>query len=128
MLVALGLLHLAVTPLILHFIEQKDPPLAADWLTPPMLLNHVVVGVLLLPLGSLTFYAAPSAVLGNRWALVVIRTSALTVAMLPVILFLIMGNRYLSAPPFVGATITVCVAAFELLAAAFWPRSSVVAA
>lgn len=121
LLVGLGILHLAVTPIILHLIEQNVSAAVADWLTPPMLLNHVVVGILLLPLGFLTFYATSSAVLGERWALVVIRTSAIVVTMLSVTIFLLMGTRYFSAMPFVVATIIICVAALALLATAFWP-------
>ena len=124
MLIVLGILHLAVTPLIARFIGQNVTVASADWFTPPMLLNHVLVGILLLPLGILTFYASPSAVLGERWALVVTRTSAVTVAVLPVTLFSLMGTRYFEAIPFVVATTIVCIAALALLAAAFWPASS----
>ena len=123
MLTVLGILHLAVTPFIARLISENVTEEVAVWLTPPMLLNHVLVGILLLPLGILTFYAAPSAVAGERWALIVTRVSAITVATLPLVLFLMMGTRYFAAVPFVVATIIVCVAALTLLVAAFWPNS-----
>lgn len=123
MLTVLGILHLAVTPFIARLISENVTEAVAIWLTPPMLLNHVVVGILLLPLGILTFYAAASAVAGERWALIVTRVSAITVAALPLVLFLVMGTRYFGAIPFVVATMIVCVAAVALLAAAFWPKS-----
>ena len=122
LLIALGILHLAVTPIIAGLIRHNVPAKVADWLTPPMLLNHVIAGILLLPLGILTFYATTSAVLGERWALVVTRTSAITVATLPVVLFLLMGTQYFGAIPFVVATVIVCIAALALLAASFWPK------
>ena len=121
LLVILGGLHLAVTPMIVRFIERGATREAVAWLTPPMLLNHVVVGILLLPLGVLAFYAAPHAAAGARWALVVSRTIGLTVAALPVALFLLMGTAYFGALPFRVATIIACVASATLLAAAFWP-------
>jgi heme/copper-type cytochrome/quinol oxidase subunit 4 len=124
MLVVLGILHLAVTPFIARLITDNVTEAVGVWLTPPMLLNHVIVGILLLPLGILTFYAAPSAVARERWALIVTRVSAITVATLPLVLFLVMGSQYFSAIPFVVATIIVCVAALTLLAAAFWPNST----
>jgi hypothetical protein len=83
MLVVLGILHLAVTPIISGLIDRNVPPGAAEWLIPPMLLDLAVGGILLLPLGFLAFYAAPSAVLGERWAMVVTRTTSIAVAMLP---------------------------------------------
>ena len=123
MLTMLGILHLAVTPILARLIESNVPA-TADWLIPPMLLNHVVVGILLLPLGILTFYASPAAVLGERWALIVVRTTAVTVAALPVTLFVVMGTRYFGALPFAVATIIVTVAALTILLASLWPASS----
>ena len=77
-----------------------------------MLLNHVLVGVLLVPLGYLTLYAASDAVNGAPWARVVVRTTALAVVTLPIALFTLMGTRYyFDAPLFiVGAALTVVVA------------------
>src|SRR5215510_10831137 len=86
-----------------------------------MLLNHVLVGILLLPLGGLTAYAARSASQGVRWALIVCRTNAATVAMLPATLFMVMGTRYFTAVPFLIATAIVCAASLTPLVATFWP-------
>lgn len=119
-MLCLGLLHLAVTPIIARLVQRGAAADAVDWLTPPMLLNHVVVGILLLPLGVLVFYAAPHAASATRWAVVVTRTVAVTIAALPPTLFFLMGRRY-SAVPFQLATAIVCVASLILLVAAFWP-------
>lgn len=125
LLIALGVLHLAVTPSISRLIERSTSAAAAERLEPPMLLNHVALGILLLPLGALTFYAAPGAARGDRFALVVSRTSALSVAALPPTLFALMGARYFRAVAFQLATACVCVAAVGLLLAAFWPAPRV---
>jgi len=70
-----------------------------------MVLNHVLVGVLLIPLAYLTIYAAPHAVSGASWAQVVVRTTALSIATLPIALFALMGTRYyFDAPLFVVGT------------------------
>jgi hypothetical protein len=120
LLFALGLLHLAVTPLIARLVAGAALPTAVAWLTPPMLLNHVVVGILLLPLGARTTYAAPYSA---SWAKVVTRAVALAVATLPPTLFWLMGTRYFRAVPFQVATGILCVASLTLLAAAFWPNA-----
>jgi hypothetical protein len=121
LLVALGTLHLAVTPYIARLIQGNTSPEAAAWLIPPMLLNHVVVGILLLPLGGLTFYSARYAARGDRWAVAVSRASAGATAALPVVLFVLMGRRYFGAAPFVLATAILSAACLALLIAAFWP-------
>lgn len=117
MLVALGILHLAVTH---HIVELLDNN-AEAWLKPPMLLNHVVVGLLLLPLGALTYYAAADAAGGVNWAIVVCRTTAATVATLPLAVFALMGRAYFGAPAFLVATALVTASAIVLNFAAFWP-------
>jgi hypothetical protein len=121
LLIALGVLHLGVTPIIARFIQENVRAVNVEWFTPPMLLNHVVVGILLIPLGILIYYSASSAAIGERWALVVVRTSAIAIAFLPVSVFLLMGNRYVEAAPFFIAIVIVSVASVMLLVSAFWP-------
>jgi len=115
------MLHLAATPHIRQLVQGAALPAAADWLVPPMLLNHIVVGVLLLPLGFLTAYAAPHAARGEAWAIVISRCTALTIAPLPPTLFWVMGTRYFGAILFQVATGILCIGSVVLLVAAFWP-------
>jgi len=119
LLIALGIVHLIATPHIGSLVRHAASPASARWLTPPMLLNHIIVGLLLIPLGFLTAYAAPHAATGASWAQVIVRTSALSVATLPVVLLCLMGTRYyFDAPLFVlGASLTVIVAVTLLIVA-----------
>jgi hypothetical protein len=84
-----------------------------------MLLNHILAGLLLLPLGYLTFYAAPHSA---PWARVIVRTTALTVAALPLTLLALMGVRYFDAPLFVIGFVLVVAVSVTLLVAAFTTR------
>jgi hypothetical protein len=123
LLFGLGILHLGVTPFINRFVHSSSRPNAADWLAPPMLLNHIIVGILLLPLGYLTVYAAKDAAEGSSWAKTICRATAVTVATLPITLLVLMGGRY-DAPAFRIATGMVCLASVALLAASFWPQKT----
>src|SRR6266446_8114124 len=116
LLLLLGIVHLVATPHIAALIRHSVSQVATDNLIPPMLLNHILVGVLLLPLGFLTIYAAPHSA---RWAQVIVRTTALTVATLPLTLVALMGVRYFDAPLFVLGAVLVVAAAATLLVAAF---------
>jgi hypothetical protein len=80
LLIALGIVHLTATPHIAALIRQTANPRSVQWLTPSMLLNHILVGVLLLPLGFLTLYAAPYAISGSAWAKMTVRVNAVSVA------------------------------------------------
>jgi hypothetical protein len=119
LLLLLGIVHLAATPHISTLIRHSTSPGVADRLTPPMLLNHVLVGVLLLPFGCLMLYAAPHSATGVPWAQVLVRTTAVTVAALPVTLLALMGVRYFQAPLFVLGFALVTAAAVTLLVVAF---------
>src|SRR6267142_995459 len=116
LLLLLGIVHLVATPHIAALIRHSVSQSAADDLVQPMLLNHILVGVLLLPLGFLTFYAAPYS---DRWAQMIVRTTALTVATLPLTLLWLMGLRYFAAPLFVVGFFLVVAASLTLLLAAF---------
>ena len=63
--------------------------------------------------------AAPSSAAGLPWAQAIVRTTALTVATLPVTLLALMGVRYFDAPLFVLGAASVIAAAATLLVAAF---------
>lgn len=119
LLILLGIVHLVATPHIASLIRHSCSPEPAEVLIPPMLLNHVLVGVLLLPLGWLMLYAAPHSAARVAWAQVVVRTTAVTVATLPVTLLALMGFRYFDAPLFVLGAGLVTAAAVALLFAAF---------
>lgn len=122
LLLLLGIVHLVATPHIAALIRHSASQGVADNLIPPMLLNHILVGVLLLPLGFLTFYAASYS---DRWAQVIVRTTALTVATLPLTLLALMGVRYFDAPLFVVGFLLVVAASVTLLLAAFTgPRTT----
>src|SRR5258708_39347791 len=99
LLVALGALHLAVTPFIARFIQSSTSPTAAAWLMPPMILNHVGLGILLLPLGGLTFYAAPYAARVDLGGLRVTRKTRRSVAGRLVGLFEHLGAAEYGLPP-----------------------------
>jgi hypothetical protein len=57
-LILLGMVHLVATSHIVALIRHSASTAAADQLASPMLLNHILVGVLLFLLGYITIYAA----------------------------------------------------------------------
>ena len=118
LIVALGVVHLVATPFIAAMVRANVQPVTGEWITRPMLLNHIVVALLLFPLGGLTAYAARPAAAGERWALVVVRTATVTIASFLPTLVVIMGLRY-SAPLFLLAAAILLIATLVLIAAAF---------
>ena len=117
LLIVVAAIHLAVAPMLRGLFLKSAPGAARFWLA-PFMLNHVVVGFLLVPVGLTTIYAGRAARKGAPWARAVALTNALSVLGLPGSLVVLMGREYFGAIPFLIATILVAIACVMLLVAA----------
>lgn len=113
LLIVLGAIHLAVVPLVSPWFAAELAPGSPR--LPAVMLDHVVAGVLLLPLGGLTVYAAREVGTGARWARVVCAATAATVATFPILVVALMGREHLAAWPFALAVIVMAAAAVLLV-------------
>ena len=118
----LGVVHLAATPHIPRLLDGM-PGAARQFALGPTLLNHVLVGVLLLPLGLTTWVAAAELHHGETWAKLIIRANALAVLSLPLTIVIFMRQpEYYRAPLFVvGVALVALMAAAVAIAA--WART-----
>ena len=118
LLLLVAAIHLLVTPLLrTEFLDAIPAEPARFWLA-PFLLNHVIVGILLVPIALTTLYAARAARAEAPWARAVALTNALSILCLPVALAVLMGPAYFSALPFLLASLLITIAAVVLVAAA----------
>ena len=122
-MVLLGVVHLIATPHIPHLLDDM-PPKARDFAVGPTLLNHVLVGILLLPLGFTTWLAAAEDHLRQPWAKRTLIVNCLTVLTLPLMVVLLMRHpQYYQSPLFVaGVSLTALTAV--MMAAAAWVAAS----
>lgn len=115
----LGVVHLIATPHILQLLDglsASERTFAAG----PTLLNHVLVGVLLLPLGFATWVAASERFLAESWAKRILAANALTFLVLPVSILIFMRQpEYYQSPLFISGVALTTVAAL-LVAWAAW--------
>ncbi len=117
----LGLAHLAATPHIPALIGGLRGTPDYAWALGPTLLNHVLVGLLLLPLGLSTWIAADGAHIGQGWARGLLAANTLAVLALPVSLVVFMrGGAYYSSPLFVTGVGLVAVASLLMALAVGW--------
>ena len=114
----LGIVHLLATPNIPQLLDGM-PPRAYAHAVGPTVLNHVLVGILLLPLGFSTWIAAARANRSFTWARRILVANALTVFTFPVALVILMRRpEYYTAPLFVAAVTLVFLIAVCMLGAA----------
>src|SRR5216684_1383632 len=119
LLLIVAAIHLLVTPVLKSAIlDRVLTPQELRVVSPPFLLNHIVVGILLIPLGFISLYTASGIRAGERWAWVINLAIGLTILSLPVVLVLVMRAEYFRAVPFliedalikiVGVTITAAL-------------------
>lgn len=109
LLIALGLLHLAATPHIPELLRGSSLSLR-EKAVGPTLLNHVLVGILLLPLGFTTWLAAAASEQGESWALRVLVANATVVLTLPLAVIVFMRrSEYYTAPLFLTGVLLAFV-------------------
>jgi len=117
-LILLGFVHLLATPHIPHLLDGL-PPKARSLALGASLLNHVLVGILLFPLGFTTWLAAGKDRWQDSWAKQVLIANCLTVLTLPVMVVLLMRQpQYYQSPLFLaGVALTALTAILMALAA-----------
>ena len=122
-LILLGVVHLLATPHIPQLLNDM-PAKARDFAVGPTLLNHVLVGILLLPLGFTTWLAAAEDHLRDPLARRILIGNSLTVLALPVAVLLLMRQpQYYQSPLFVAGVVLTALTAV-LMAAAAWVAGS----
>ena len=117
LLIVLGLVHLAATPHIPDLLNGS-PRVVYERAVGPTLLNHVLVGILLLPLGYTTWLAAPAILRGEPWAKRVLVVNAVVLLSLPVSIALFMRRpEYYTSPLFVTGVVLVAIISLLTIAA-----------
>ena len=124
LLLIVAAIHLAVTPLLKkEVLDSALTPQQLSIVQPPFLLNHLVVGILLIPIGFITIYSASALRAGERWAWIVNLANGLTILSLPIVLALVMPARDFQALPFLIATVLITTVGITMTTALFWIRS-----
>ena len=118
LLIVLGAVHLIATPHIPQLLNGS-PHKVYQQAVGPTLLNHVLVGILLFPLGFTTWLASGSHESDQPWAKRVLLVNAVVVVSLPVCLAIFMRQpQYYRAPLFLTGVGLVAVVSLLMIAAA----------
>jgi hypothetical protein len=110
-----GVLHLLMTGPLMHWFRPMTVP-HADVAQAAMLLNHVVVGILLLPLGVALAAIGQPLSRAEPWAVAVGASSSLALLALPLVLMFTIRSAMLDAPAFVAAAIMLTLASIAAAA------------
>jgi hypothetical protein len=118
-----AVLHLYATVLIRDHVLARiaDPGLRA-FVSSGYLLNHVLVGIFMLPMGFLMWWSAPGLREGRRWALVVASSFSLAILTTPFAILLLMVGPEYSSPIFSSAAAIMALTGVASCALLFWAR------
>lgn len=118
LLILVAVIHLVMTGEIGLIVAMNTTPRAYAFLWPPYALDHVAVGILLLPLGATTILCAGGVARGDALARRIALANALAVLALPMAVVITVPTKtLLDAPPFLVATVLLLIAGLWML----WP-------
>lgn len=101
-----GVLHLYATRLIVeHVLGRIDDVGLRSFIAPGYLLDHLVVGVLMLPIGFNMWWSAAALGKGQRWAWVSNCSVCVSILTTPFLIAWLMGAREMRSPIFVVAAV-----------------------
>lgn len=113
LLVVAGI-HLWAVRRLQQFLARELNPATYRVVSPPFFLNHVLVAILLVPIGLTTLYSSLGVRKGRRSAWVVCMINAIALLALPVVLFLLMDQWYFTAVPFLIASVSVTIVGLSM--------------
>ncbi len=122
LLVVLGGVHLAAMPFYMEWSSAQLRPEQAALVGGGMRLNHVLVGILLVPLGLSTYWASRS--LEELWSFRQSVVTAITTLSLPALLMATMPVQALRAVPFLVAIVVLFLACTAQVLALLGLRAS----
>ena len=119
----LGVLHLYATVLIRDHVLARIPDVGLrGFISFGYLLDHIVVGVLLLPIGFLMVWSSRALGNGERWAYVLNLVFSLTFLTFPLLIVAIIAGPEFSSPAFSAASVLATVVALGSCGVLLWAR------
>ena len=119
LLIVLGVVHTVATPHIRDLLGESSTEVYQRAVG-PTLLNHVLMGILLLPLGYTTWLAAASQNRNAAWARRVLTVNGIVLLTLPASIAIFMRRpEYYTAPLFLTGVILVTIISLLTIVAAW---------
>ena len=119
-LLLVAALYLVMTDSTARWIEERISPLEKPEIVPIFLINHVAVGILLIPLALTTFYCAWGAKKGQGWSRIVSLINGISVVSLPVVFYRLMGQQYYGSVLFVLASVLILIVGITMMLPVVW--------
>jgi uncharacterized membrane protein YraQ (UPF0718 family) len=116
LLIVVAVIHLAMTGEIASIVARNTSPKAFAFLWPPYAVDHIAVGILLLPIGVTTMLCASGVAQGEARARPIALVNAIAVLCLPIAVGIAVPQaRLITAPAFLVSTVVLGVTGLWML-------------
>lgn len=120
LLLVVAVLYFMLTTMATKWLAYKLTPTEYSEVAPQFLMNHIAVGILIIPLALTTFYCSWGVKKGQQWSRVICLINGVSVLLLPVILSWFMGAQYYGSILFLLATVLIVVIGISMLLPLVW--------
>ena len=120
LLLVVATLYFILTDRAIKWLAYRLTPLEYSEISPQFVLNHIAVGILLIPLALTTFYCAWGVRKGQHWSRVVSVINGLSVLSLPAVLSWFMGAQYYGSIFFLLASLLIILVGITMLIPLVW--------
>ncbi|HCV42278.1 MAG TPA: hypothetical protein DGH68_02250 [Bacteroidetes bacterium] len=120
LLLVVAALYFALINSTTLWLEERISPLEKAQVMPLFLMNHIAVGILMIPLALSTFYCAWGVKKGQHWSRVISLINGVSLLSLPVVLSSFMGAQYYGSFLFLLATVLIVVVGITMLVPLVW--------
>lgn len=123
LILIVAIAHLYATRLIQdHVLAAIANEKLRAFVAPGYLLDHILVGVFMLPMGFLMIWSGSALEAGQRWAYVVNISFSLAILSTPLLILGIMPAQSVQAPVFMGSAMTMAVIGALSCGVLLWAR------
>lgn len=129
LLLAVAMIHLVMTSELGHIVALNTNPRAYAFIWPPYALDHVAVGILLVPVGLAVIITTGGIRSRERRAWWIALVNAIAIFALSPTMALTVGLRYFAdAPAFLVAAVIVAIVGIAMIVPLLWIRKDYFAA
>jgi hypothetical protein len=121
LLIVAAFIHLFSTSLVQQWLARNLSPDSLSSISLALVLNHLSIGILLIPFGMSTMYTAAGVRAGHKWAMITALTNGFAVLALPLLpLFLIGPDYFRSEAAFLTASVINAVVGVSIVVSLLW--------
>jgi hypothetical protein len=122
LLILLSFVHLLGTPLISRWLSGKLTEESISEISPIILFNHILVGMLLIPFGISTMFSAAGIRADQKWARAIAYTNSIVIIIVPLAVYIVMGSYYFDNLVSVIGTSMITIVGLSMLLSLIWLR------